>query len=166
MTEHLFFYFLARCSGVYGPSVPHIFTNQISRKEHIPIRYIPQIFGCFHCKCASLLPACYAELKSSSCEDHHRCQTYARHGTVVFGSFGLVYLASTLLLDSIGSLLYLLYILFLAGKFLPCQLLMLWNWLYQIVLGRVPVMLLSRLIIVHAFSHSRGNNLRRNILSV
>ncbi|KAL7184722.1 hypothetical protein ACSBR2_026798 [Camellia fascicularis] len=65
---------------------------------------------------ASLLPACYAELKSSSCEDHRRCQTYARHGTVVFGSLGLVYLAATLLPDLVGYLLYLLYILFLQRK--------------------------------------------------
>ncbi|KAL7215165.1 hypothetical protein ACSBR1_027347 [Camellia fascicularis] len=135
MTEHLLLCFLARCSGLYCPSVPHIFPNPISRKEHIPIRQIPQIFWCFHCKFASLLPASSAELKSSSCEDHRRCQTYARHGTMVFGSLGLVSLAPTLLPDSI-------------------------------VLGRVPVMLLSRLIIVHAFSNSRGNNLRRNILSV
>ncbi|KAL7215167.1 hypothetical protein ACSBR1_027349 [Camellia fascicularis] len=109
---------------------------QTNLKEHIPIRHIPQIFGCFHCKFASLLPACYAELKFSSWENHRRYQTYSRHGIVVF------------------------------GKFMPLPLLMLWNWLYQIVLGRVPVMLLSRLIIVHAFSNSRGNNLRRNILSV
>ncbi|KAL7215168.1 hypothetical protein ACSBR1_027350 [Camellia fascicularis] len=56
--------------------------------------------------------------------------------------------------------------LYCPSKFLPCHLLMLWNWLHQIVLSRVPVMLPIQLIIVHAFSNSRGNNLRRNILSV
>ncbi|KAL7199441.1 hypothetical protein ACSBR2_021667 [Camellia fascicularis] len=112
--------------------------------------------------------AYYAKLESSSYEDLCRCQTYARHGTEVFGWLGLVSLVSTLLPDSVGSLLYLLYILFLAGKFLPRQLLMLWNWLHQIVPVMLPSWLttLSRLATAHAFSNSRGNNLQRNILPV
>ncbi|KAL7199431.1 hypothetical protein ACSBR2_021657 [Camellia fascicularis] len=120
---------------------------------------------------ASFLFYCFAycaELESSSYEDLRRCQTYARYGTVVFGWLGLVSLVSTLLPDSVGSLLYLLYILFFAGKFLPRQLLMLWNWLHQIVPIMLPSWLatLSRLATAHAFSNSRGNNLQRNILPV
>ncbi|KAL7171061.1 hypothetical protein ACSBR2_035844 [Camellia fascicularis] len=108
----------------------------------------------------------YVELKSSSYEDHHRSQTYARHGTVVFGWLFLVSLASILLPDSVGPLLYVLYILFLAGEFLRRQLQMLWNWLHVIVRSKVPVMPPSRLTMSRAFSNSRGNNLLRNILSI
>ncbi|GMP83581.1 hypothetical protein CsSME_00037440 [Camellia sinensis var. sinensis] len=108
----------------------------------------------------------YTELKPSSYEDHHRLQTYARYGTVVFGWLLFVSLASILLPDSVGPLLYVLYILFLAGEFLRCQLQMLWNWLYQIVMGKVPVMPSSWLTTSRAFSNSRGNNLQRNILSI
>ncbi|GMP95752.1 hypothetical protein CsSME_00044675 [Camellia sinensis var. sinensis] len=118
---------------------------------------------------ASLLLYCsayYAELKSSSYEDHRRLQTHARHGAVVFGWLGLVSLTSILLPDSVGPLLYFLYILFLAGEFLCRPLQMLWNWLHHIVMGKVPVMPPSWLTTAHAFSNSRGNNLRRNTLSV
>ncbi|KAL7182719.1 hypothetical protein ACSBR1_041411 [Camellia fascicularis] len=132
-------------------------------KDISPFDTYPKSMGVSIVSLLLYCPACYAVLKSSSYEDHRRCQTYARHGTVVFGSL---------------------------GKFLPRQLLMLWNWLHQIVLGRVqaippsrlttpswlatPSWLTtlsrlaspSRLSTAHAFSNSRGNNLRRNILSV
>ncbi|KAL7256301.1 hypothetical protein ACSBR1_010262 [Camellia fascicularis] len=159
----------ASCHTVLTFIVPVILTflqiKYQGKTDTTPFDTYPKSLGV---SITSLLFYCftyYAELESSSYEHLRRCQTYARHGTVVFGWLSLVSLVSTLLLDSVGSLLCLLYILFFAGKFLPRQFLMLWSWLHQIVLGRVPVMLpswlttLSRLATAYAFSNSRRNNL-------
>ncbi|KAL7165053.1 hypothetical protein ACSBR2_040858 [Camellia fascicularis] len=102
---------------------------------------------------ANLFLYCFvydAELRSSS------SQTYARHGMVVFGWLGLVSMASFLLADSLGPLLYSLCLLFSAGEFLCRGLKMQWNWLHnQIVMGRVPLMLPSRLR-AQAFPYTRA----------
>ncbi|KAL7215169.1 hypothetical protein ACSBR1_027351 [Camellia fascicularis] len=61
---------------------------------------------------ASLLLYCHAELRSST---SHRWQTYqflARRSVVVFGWLAVVSLASILLPDSLGPLLYSLFVLF------------------------------------------------------
>ncbi|KAL7182717.1 hypothetical protein ACSBR1_041409 [Camellia fascicularis] len=107
---------------------------------------------------ASLLLYCFvydAELRSS---ENHRHQTYAfiaRRGMVCFGWLAVVSLASILLPDSLGLPLYFLYILFLAGELLRRHLQMLWNWVHQIIVSRVPLMLPSRLT-AHSFSNTGG----------
>ncbi|KAL7256302.1 hypothetical protein ACSBR1_010263 [Camellia fascicularis] len=111
----------ASCHAVLAFIVPMILTflqiKHQGKKDTTPFDTYPKSLGV---SIASLLLYCfayYAELKSSSYEDLRRCQTYARHGTVVFGWLGLVSLVSTLLPNSLRSLLYLLYILFLAALF-------------------------------------------------
>ncbi|KAL7182724.1 hypothetical protein ACSBR1_041416 [Camellia fascicularis] len=102
---------------------------------------------------ASLLMYCLAydaELRFSASQ---RTQTYARRGVVVFGWFGLVSLASILLPDSVGPLLYSLYVLFSSGELLSRRLQMLWKWVHRIIMGRVPLMLQSRLT-AHSFSNT------------
>ncbi|KAL7182720.1 hypothetical protein ACSBR1_041412 [Camellia fascicularis] len=105
---------------------------------------------------ASLLLYCFAydaELRSSAT---HRWQTYqflARRGVVLFGWLAVVSLASILLPDSLGSLLYSLFVLFSSGELLSHRLQMLWKWVHQIITGRVPLMLPSRLT-AHSFSNT------------
>lgn len=107
---------------------------------------------------ASLLLYCFAydaELRSSENHRHQTCAFIARRGMACFGWLAVVSLASILLPNSLGPPLYFLYILFLAGELLCRCLQMLWNWVHQIIVNRVPLMLPSRLT-AHSFSNSGG----------
>ncbi|GMP95753.1 hypothetical protein CsSME_00044676 [Camellia sinensis var. sinensis] len=116
----------ASCHAVLAYIVPVLLCFlqiKYQKKDIFPFDTYPKSLAV---SIASMLLYCsayYAELKSSSYKDHRYWQTYACHGTVVIGWLGLVSLASILLPDSVGPLLYFLYILFLAGEFLG-------RWLY------------------------------------
>ncbi|CAL5432584.1 unnamed protein product [Camellia sinensis] len=75
-----------------------------------------------------------AELRSSSIEDYG--PVVSSHVKEVSGSLCLLSFALVLFPDSVGVILYLLYILFLAPKFVHSKLQMLWNWLHQRVISR------------------------------
>ncbi|KAL7199432.1 hypothetical protein ACSBR2_021658 [Camellia fascicularis] len=111
-----------------------------------------------HAVLAFILLLLLSLLQLKSSENHHHHQTYAFiacHGMSCFGWLAMVSLASILLPNSLGPPLYFLYILFLAGELLCRRLQMLWNWVHQIIVNRVPLMLPSRLT-AHSFSNTSG----------
>ncbi|CAL5429632.1 unnamed protein product [Camellia sinensis] len=77
-----------------------------------------------------------AELRSSSTEDYG--PVVLSRVKEVSGLLCLLSFALVLFPDSARVILYLLYVLFLATKFVHCKLQMLWNWLHQKVIGRFP----------------------------
>ncbi|GMP95758.1 hypothetical protein CsSME_00044681 [Camellia sinensis var. sinensis] len=107
---------------------------------------------------ASFLLYCFAYDAKLRSFENHRHQTYAFivcRGMVNFGWLAVVSLPSILFPNSLGPPLYFLYILFLAGELLHRRLQMLWNWVYQIIVNRVPLMLPNRLT-TYSLSNTGG----------
>ncbi|KAL7184715.1 hypothetical protein ACSBR2_026791 [Camellia fascicularis] len=159
-------HFLSSCYGLLSSQCSSAFCNSSIKG----IRTYPHSTHTQHLCVLPLLVCFYIALPTmpkSDLSENHRHQTYdfiARRGMVCFGWLVVVSLASILLPNSLGPPLYFLYILFLAVELLHRRLQMLWNWVHQIIVSRVPLMLPSRLI-AHHFSktgviprlHTAGN---------